>query len=124
MNLASINVKFGAETSGFTTGIGAMQSAMRGLSGSASALLAGVGLAIGALTVKLGVDAVKAAGDFRQQMIASSALAGVATKDISGLSASIMQMAVASGQTPQNLAKGLYYIASACFSAKDAMTLL
>ncbi len=66
MDLASINVKFGANTSGFTSGLGSMQSAMRGFSASAPMLLAGVGIAIAALAVKMGVDAVKAAADFQQ----------------------------------------------------------
>src|SRR5215472_15105901 len=111
MQLASVNVNFGANISGFSSGISTMQSLMRGFSGSAAGLLAGVGVAIAAVSVKLGIDAVKAAGDFEQQMMASSASAGVFKGDIAGLSQQILQMATSVGQTPENLAKGFYYIA-------------
>src|SRR6266699_2392141 len=113
MDLASINVKFGANTSGFTSGLGSMQSAMRGFSASAPMLLAGVGIAIAALAVKMGVDAVKAAADFQQGLNRLITGAGDTTDNMQKMGQAIRGISQDTGVLTGELLPAMYQIISA-----------
>ncbi len=113
MDLASINVKFGANTSGFTSGLGSMQSAMRGFSASAPMLLAGVGIAIAALAVKMGVDAVKAAADFQQGLNRLITGAGDTTDNMQKMGQAIRGISTDTGVLTDQLLPAMYQIISA-----------
>src|SRR6266568_2292920 len=113
MDLASINVKFGANTSGFTSGLGSMQSAMRGFSASAPMLLAGVGIAIAALAVKMGVDAVKAAADFQQGLNRLITGAGDTTDNMQKMGLAIRGISQDTGVLTGELLPAMYQIISA-----------
>jgi TP901 family phage tail tape measure protein len=80
--------------------------------------------AITGAAIGMGAASVKAAADFQQTMLQSQALANVSAADARVASAEIMKMAVATGQSPQKLAEGFYYVASAGYSARDSLTLL
>src|SRR5437763_1685551 len=82
------------------------------------------GLAAGAALVGVGIAAVKTSADFQTTMTQTQALAGLTAQDAQMAQTAIMGMSTAIGQTPQQLADGLYYIASAGFNAKDSLTLL
>ncbi len=113
MDLASINVKFGANTGGFTSGLGSMQSAMRGFSASAPMLLAGVGIAIAALAVKMGVDAVKAAADFQQGLNRLITGAGDTTDNMQKMGQAIRGISQDTGVLTGELLPAMYQIISA-----------
>src|SRR6266699_70760 len=113
MDLASINVKFGANTSGFTSGLGSMQSAMRGFSASAPMLLAGVGIAIAALAVKMGVMAVKAAADFQQGLNRLVTGAGDTTDNMQKMGEAIRGISTDTGVLTDQLLPAMYQIISA-----------
>src|SRR6266700_3874147 len=113
MDLASINVKFGANTGGFTSGLGSMQSAMRGFSASAPMLLAGVGIAIAALAVKMGVDAVKAAADFQQGLNRLITGAGDTTDNMQKMGQAIRGISTDTGVLTDQLLPAMYQIISA-----------
>ncbi len=72
----------------------------------------------------LGTVAVSAAQDFQSTMLQTQALAGVTGAQAQAATQAIMQMSIAVGQTPQQLAQGLYYIASASYNASDSLKLL
>src|SRR5437016_1470258 len=76
------------------------------------------GLAAGAALVGVGIAAVKTSADFQTTMTQTQALAGLTAQDAQMAQTAIMGMSTAIGQTPQQLADGLYYIASAGFNAK------
>ncbi len=86
-----------------------------------SRLALGGTLIAGAALVGLGALSVKMAADFQQVMLQSEALANVSKRDSDVASAAILQMAAALGQTPLELGKGFYYIASTGVSAKDSL---
>jgi TP901 family phage tail tape measure protein len=107
------------------SGLGSSLSSL--FSGNTSGAIAGVGLAltaVGTAAISAGIASVQAAADYQQTMLQVQALAGVSASDAQAASAAIMQMAVELGQSPKTLAEGLYYIASAGYSAKDSLILL
>src|SRR6266705_5142487 len=113
MDLASINVKFGANTSGFTCGLGSMQSAMRGFSASAPMLLAGVGIAIAGVAVVMGVMAVKAAADFQQGLNRLVTGAGDTTDNMQKMGMAIRGISQDTGVLTGELLPAMYQIISA-----------
>jgi TP901 family phage tail tape measure protein len=94
-----------------------------GINPIAGAATAGLMAIVGG-AVAVGVASTRMAGDYEQSMIKMQALAGVSAEDAKQASAAILQMASVVGQSPKTLAEGLYYIASAGYSAKDSLILL
>ena len=113
MNLASVNVRFGATTSGFTSGIGGMRSVVNAFKGDALLAFGLVGVAIAALTVKLGIDAVKAAGDFEQGLNRLVTGAGDTTDNMHKMGQAILGISTSTGVLTDQLLPAMYQILSA-----------
>ncbi len=79
---------------------------------------------VGGMALVAGIQAVQSASQFQGTMLKVQALAGVSAKDANAASDAIINMAGKVGQSPQKLADGLYYIASAGYSAKDSLQIL
>jgi TP901 family phage tail tape measure protein len=125
--LGSISVAFVADTSKFNTGVSSASGTLKGFGGSAGAMLAPVAISlleIGSAALEMAEDSVKAAGDFQATMTKVQALAGVSAEDAGKASEAILQMSQDLGSSPQKMADGLYYIASAGYNAKDSLELL
>lgn len=82
--------------------------------------LAGVTTAVGAL----GVISVKTFATFEQTLSRLVGLANVPAREIEGISKALLDLAPQVGRTPQELAEGLYFIASSGFSASQALEIL
>ncbi len=80
---------------------------------NAEAIAAAIGIAA------IGIAAVKATGDFQQQMLHIQALAGMTKDQMQQFSTTILQMAPEVGQMPETLAKGLFQIVSALVPANE-----
>jgi TP901 family phage tail tape measure protein len=106
------------------TASGTIQQLGNTISSLASGNIMGAATTAATAIAGIGVASVSAAASFQQTMLQTQALAGVTAQDAQMAQQAIMQMATATGQTPQILAQGLYYIASAGYSAKDSLTLL
>lgn len=122
----ALNILINASAGNTSSIVGQVQQALTGLAGGSGALGAIVGVAAGASAalIGVGVASTKAAADFQQTMNQVQALAGVSAKDAQAASDAIMKMSTDLGQSPKTLADGLYYIASAGYSAKDSLNLL
>jgi TP901 family phage tail tape measure protein len=99
---------------------GEAESAIGGV--TKAAVAAGVVLAAG-LAVGF-VKSVQNAGAFQRQMELVSTQAGYSQASVQKLSASVLELAGRVGVAPEELAKGLYHIASAGFPASQAMEML
>src|SRR6266568_1694272 len=113
MQLGSIFVNFGANTSGFTSGINDMKRSMSLFSGSAPALMAGVGAAIAGVAVVMGVMAVKAAADFQQGLNRLVTGAGDTTDNMQKMGAAIRGISQDTGVLTDQLLPAMYQIISA-----------
>jgi TP901 family phage tail tape measure protein len=78
--------------------------------------VAGIGAAIGSTIPK--------AMAFESTLTKINVLAGLSKKEVSAASEAMLQMSVKVGKGPQDLAEGLYYIASAGYDAKTSMLIL
>jgi len=113
MQLGSIFVNFGANTSGFTSGINDMKRSMSLFSGSAPALMAGVGAAIAGVAVVMGVMAVKAAADFQQGLNRLVTGAGDTTDNMQKMGQAIRAISTDTGVLTDQLLPAMYQIISA-----------
>src|SRR6266704_3557827 len=113
MQLGSIFVNFGANTSGFTSGINDMKRSMSLFSGSAPALMAGVGAAIAGVAVVMGVMAVKAAADFQQGLKRLVTGAGDTTDNMQKMGQAIRAISTDTGVLTDQLLPAMYQIISA-----------
>ncbi len=113
MQLGSIFVNFGANTSGFTSGINDMKRSMSLFSGSAPALMAGVGAAIAGVAVVMGVMAVKAAADFQQGLNRLITGAGDTTDNMNLMGQAIRGISTDTGVLTDKLLPAMYQIISA-----------
>ncbi len=113
MQLGSIFVNFGANTSGFTSGINDMKRSMSLFSGSAPALMAGVGAAIAGVAVVMGVMAVKAAADFQQGLNRLVTGAGDTTDNMQKMGQAIRGISQDTGVLTGELLPAMYQIISA-----------
>ncbi len=113
MQLGSIFVNFGANTSGFTSGINEMKRSMSLFSGSAPALMAGVGAAIAGVAVVMGVMAVKAAADFQQGLNRLVTGAGDTTDNMQKMGQAIRAISTDTGVLTDQLLPAMYQIISA-----------
>lgn len=72
----------------------------------------------------IGGYSVEAAAKFQQQMMLIQTQAGASADDVKKLSGQVLAMASDVGQSPDNLAKGLYHIMSAGFSTTESIDIL
>src|SRR5579859_1936891 len=84
-----------------------------------------VGAAAAAVaTVGIGVAAVKAAGTFQQGMTLLVTSAGESQKNIQMVGDGIKQIAVDTGTSTEQLAKGMYFIESAGYRGADGLKVM
>lgn len=80
---------------------------------------------LGALAIAAGFGiAVVSAIRFQKAMNDVGSLTGASTKQIASMSKAVLNLSLTIPQTAQDMAGGLYYIASAGFSASDSLTIL
>src|SRR5438045_650144 len=121
MNDLALNILLAATDTNASSVINGVVSTIQRL---ASGDIVGAASTAAIAIAGIGAASVSAAADFQQTMLQTQALAGVSAQDAQMAQTAIMNMASAVGQSPQLLAQGLYYIASAGYSAKDSLTLL
>lgn len=74
--------------------------------------------------IAVGGVAVKMSSDFESAFGRMVGLAGVTADEVDGLKKSVLDLAGKTGQAPQDLADGLYFLRSSGLSASDAMDAL
>jgi TP901 family phage tail tape measure protein len=108
-------------------GADALKGSLESMGEQAKAITA-VGLTIaagGALALGGALaSTVGPAKDFQATMLKVNALAGLSKKEVDAASDAILRMAGRVGKGPQDLAEGLYYVASAGYDAKTSMEIL
>jgi TP901 family phage tail tape measure protein len=113
---------------GRDVGLTAMMKKVSSSSLSMSQKMAAVGKTMTqAITVPIvgaAVASVKLAMDFQTSMTKVQALTGVSQKQMTQWSAGILNMAKTTGHAPNELAKALYFVASAGFRGKAALDVL
>lgn len=122
------DLTLGLDIVGRDQGAGALVSGLLKsfLSFGSGPSLAGIGGMTAALTgfgAILDLSVQKAA-PFQASMLKVQALAGLTKSQTDSMGKSILQMATVVGQSPQQLAEGLYYVASAGFRGADALHIL
>lgn len=111
-------------------GSGAATAAIRDVgkalsgSGGLAGGLAIAGAAAAAAAVAIGVTAVKAAGDFEAQTTRLVTSAGELQSNLDLVRQGILQMSVDTATSTEQLAQGMYYVESAGYRARDALTVL
>lgn len=123
-NLGELTVRLGIDSSGLTGGLRTAASALSGFAGSAPGLLGGVGIAVAAataITVGLGIASVKMAGDWQQSMTLLINSAGESQQNIQMVSDGLLQMAVDTGTSTDQLAKGMFNVESAGYHGSQAL---
>lgn len=122
-----MSVKFAADTSGLSGGLGNAASMLSGFAQTAGSAFGPVGVALaGIATVAIGVGAAstKMASDYQQSMNMVQALTGSNTAQMDSYSNSLKALAVNAGVAPTELSKGLYQVLSAGYSGAAAMNVL
>lgn len=82
------------------------------------------GMAVVGAVAAIGIASTKAAADYQQAMLKVQALTGMTQQDADAMSQAILRMATDVGESPKDLAAGLYFVASAGFRGKDALNVL
>lgn len=119
--LAEIKVVGAEQSAAKLTQFGGQINATGGMLGGV--LVAGAAAA-GAALVGLGVASVNTAADFQSTMDQTRALAGMTDEEANKATEAIKKMAVEIGQTPQQLAQGLYYVKSAGYDTSASLNIL
>jgi TP901 family phage tail tape measure protein len=105
-----------------TSAIGDITKSL-GSSGLGGALL-GIGLAAGAAAIGIGVTAVKAAGDFQQQLTTLSTGAGESASNLKMVGDGILNLATQTGTSTKQLTDGMYMIESAGYHGAAGLAVL
>ena len=84
----------------------------------------GAGIALGTGLVVGLTKSVKAAMEFQSQMELIQTQAGASTAEVNRMSKALVKLGPSVGQTPENLAKGLYHIESAGIRGAKALQVL
>jgi TP901 family phage tail tape measure protein len=90
------------------------------ISKSGRAITAGVTLPV----IAAGAAIVKVGTDFEATLNQIVGLTDVSREEIGGIKTEILKMGVEIGRTPQELAEGLYFLASAGFNTKESLQVL
>jgi len=99
-----------------STGMGLLSKASK----IGAAAVAGTGVAMAVA----GVAATKMAADYNTSLTKTQALVGATKEEINNLSTGVQKMAGEVGKTPKELADGLYFVESAGFRGKEALSVL
>lgn len=81
-------------------------------------------LAVAAGVAAIGVESIKMAGNFQKQMTLLQTEAGYSANDVKRLGDQVLDLAPKVGKGPEELAMGLYHVASAGIPAAHAMDTL
>ena len=95
-----------------------------GISAGAKAAIIGVGIAAGAMALKIGKDAVKAAADFEKSMSDVSTLIDTNTESMDEMKKAVLNMSKEVPVPLADLTASLYDVRSAGISASGAMDVL
>jgi TP901 family phage tail tape measure protein/lambda family phage tail tape measure protein len=90
----------------------------------ASRAFQGAGLAVASLGFAFGAAAaaaVKASVDFNRSLTQMQTLAQVSASEIDGVSKALRDMAIETGQGPQDLANAMYFVSSSGFKTAEAL---
>lgn len=98
-------------------------STLINLAGDAGPLLSGL-LAISAVVVAVGVQAVQTAAQYSQSMTMVQALTGANSQQMGYYDSQLKQLAMNAGVAPNALAQGLYNVLSAGYQGAQAMSVL
>ena len=91
----------------------------------ATGAIGGVAIAIGALAVKVGVEGVKAADEFGKKMSnVATLLDGDVTAKVNKLGDEVLDLALKTGKTTDDLTNGLYEVISAFGDTAESMGIL
>lgn len=112
VTLGEVLVRFGAETSGFNTGVAGMAARLDSFAAKAVATGVVIGGAIAVGAIAIGVASTKMAGDFQQGINRLRTGAGDAQDSFASLSAGILKVSVATGELTGPLNSAMYLIAS------------
>ncbi len=120
VTVAQLAVKVAADTGGAEAKMGGLSGMFGKLGGIASV---GV-LAAGTALLGIGVASVKMAGDFQSGMTSLVTGAGESASNLKMVSAGILQMAVDTGTSTDQLTAGMYMIESAGYHGAAALSIL
>jgi len=79
---------------------------------------------VGIAAVAAGVYSMKSASDFQASMLLIQTQAGASAQEVRNMTQAVLELAPALGQTPQQLAEGLYYVESAGYRGAIALDIL
>lgn len=82
------------------------------------------GLAVGIAVAGIAAESIKMAGNFQKQMLLLRTEAGYSQADVERLSGAVLNLAPQVGKGPEELAMGLYHVASAGIPAANALDTL
>lgn len=85
---------------------------------------AAAGLAVAAGVAAIGVESIKMAGNFQKQMTLLQTEAGYSAADVAKLNQEVLNLAPSVGKGPEELAMGLYHVASSGIPAAHALDTL
>jgi TP901 family phage tail tape measure protein len=116
-----------ADVGEFNTAMGEAGAKLKGFE-AAQAKMAGAGkvamLALGVAVVGVGVESVKLAANFDQQMELIHTQAGASQAEVEKLKGAVLDLGPATGIGPEKLAEGLYHIESTGFRGQQALDIL
>lgn len=110
----------------YTSGLKQVQAELAASERGAQALQVALGLAkVAAMAFAVGLlESVKAAADFESAMNRIEALTDTSKAEIGGMTEAVVEMGVRTGKAPQELANGLYFIASSGYAGAKGLTIL
>jgi len=116
-----------ADVGEFNAAMGEAGAKLKGFE-AAQAKMAGAGkvamLALGAAVIGVGVESVKLAANFDQQMELIHTQAGASQAEVEALKNKVLALGPATGIGPEKLAEGLYHIESTGFRGQQALDIL
>src|SRR5690242_19450129 len=127
MTVAEMLVKINADVGGLQRGMAQARGEISSLN-KAGASTAKVGASmtkwVTLPTLAAGAAAVKLAADYQQTFTQIQALTGASQKQVSAWQQEILDFSRTMPQSPEELAQGLYFVASSGAKASDAMSIL
>lgn len=124
--MADIDMRILLQAVGAQQVLGSIQQLAGALTGGGGLVgaLAGVGIAAAGAAIGIGVTAVKAAGDFQEQLTSLVTGAGEAQSNIKAVGDGILDMSIQTGTSTKQLTDGMYMIESAGFHGAAGLSVL
>jgi TP901 family phage tail tape measure protein len=124
MDAGSVVVRIMADSTALTAGLTKASGEMAAFGKKMSAVGAGMTKYMTVPLVAVGAVAVKMAADYQTSLTKIRSLTGASTKQVTKWSSEIQKWSGVVGQTPKQLAEGLYFIASSGLKGAKAMDAL